>query len=144
MSYFKKIDREFMIRFDLFRRALLNFEAFRAMWARKATATPFCERAGVDLSDLEQGQSQAIVELLSAAENIRKHIGLKWMTVIAEHGETLEDGIYLGESETQPLTAFEIIRGECFAGGQKIGSSSNELINKGWRLDGPIRSSVLR
>jgi hypothetical protein len=143
VSYFEKIDREFMVRFNLFRRALLDFEAFRTMWARKVTATPFCSKNGVDLSDLEKGQSQAIVELLSAAENIRKHIGLKWMTVMMDDEENFADGIYLGESDDHPLTAIETIRGECFAGGQKLGSPS-DLINKGWKLDGPIRSSVLR
>jgi hypothetical protein len=143
VSYFKKIDREFMVRFNLFRRALLDFEAFRAMWARKATATPFCSKGGVDMSDLEDGQSKAIVELLSAAENIRKHVGLKWMTVMSDEDGEFADGIYLGESDDEPITAIEIINDECFMGGRNFGSPG-DLINQGWKLDGPIRSSVLR
>lgn len=136
MAYFNKIDKEFMTRFNGFRRALLDFEAFRALWARKITSR------NMNVADLEEGQSRAIIDLLSAAENIRKHIGLKWITVLPEDGE-MPDGIYLGEKAGQSITAIEIVDGECLTAGKVIGSPE-DLINDGWKLDGPVRSSVLR
>ncbi len=137
MPYFEKIDREFMVRFDYFRRALLDFVAFRSLWARKITSR------NVDVADLEEGQSRAIVELLSAAENIRKHLGLKWVTVLSDEDGAFADGIYLGERDGQEITAIAIEDGICFIGREGIGSPE-DLINDGWKLDGPVRSSVLR
>ena len=140
MAYFDKIDKEFMQRFDEFRRALLDFEAFRSLWARKMTGA--ITRQGVDVSDLEDGQSRAIVELLSAAENIRKHVGLKWITLLPRDGG-MPDGIYLCERDEKEIMAIEIKDGVCFVGSEEIGTPK-DLINIGWKLDGPVRSSVLR
>ena len=136
MTYFEKIDKEFMTRFNGFRRAVLDFEAFRTLWARKVTSR------NMDVADLEEGQSCAIIDLLNAAENIRKHIGLKWVTVLPGDGE-MPDGVYLGERHGKSITAIEIVDGQCLVAGEVIGSPEG-LINDGWRLDGPVRSSVLR
>lgn len=140
-TMFSKIDREFMVLFDRFRRALLDFEAFRIMWARSVTAK------GVTTKDLEDGQSRAIWELLSAAENIRKHTGTKFMTVLPSDGYTnsegTPDGIYLGQQGDKPIVALDVVNNRCHVGGEFVGSVSS-LINDDWRLDGPIRTSVLR
>ena len=137
MAYFDKIDREFMVRFDLFRRALLDFDAFRSLWARKVVGR------GIEVSDLEEGQSRAIVELLSAAENIRQHLGLKWITVLPDDDDEFADGIYLGSRDGQPIAAIEVTGGVCFVGGEGIGSPV-DLINDGWKIDGPVRSAALQ
>ena len=135
--WFEKIDKRFMELFNEFRKAMFQYDAFRHMWAEKVVIS-----RGVDLKNLEKGQSDAIRDMLSTAENVRKHLGLQWVTVLPDSAGDLPDGLYLGKCGSGPIVALEIRAGLCYSNGTQMPGPA-ALINLGWKLDGPIRSAIL-
>ena len=139
MKYFEKIDRQFMELVNRFDKAVSTFHAFRSLWAALAANR---EQCGLTRESLETHQCRQLIEILSTAELMRDHLGIKWCTVLS--GDADGDGIYLGKSlrSDADVHAFVFKNGKTTAFGNDSVTIA-DLINAGWTLDGPVRTSRL-
>jgi hypothetical protein len=133
---FEKIDRHFMELMNRFDKEVSAFHAFRSLWASLVANREDC---GLSRDSLEMHQARQITEVLNIAEQMRDHVGLKWCFSLSRDAE---NGLYFAQDpKADGLHVFRLTDGVMYSNDGEFGAM-RDLINAGWRFDGPVRTAV--